>query len=165
MAKIGIYVPDERMADIDRWRERLNFSRLFMDAFDRAILTDSVLTNVKGKEMKELVARLKKQADGDIERAWKRGAVEGRGWAVKHAYFSHLRNIAEEKLTFDTDQDVLRFLWHHYEHCGYVKTPEDEYDDYLTDRHEDRETQKLGFNRGFVDAVKKIWEEIQPAFN
>jgi hypothetical protein len=69
-----------------------------------------------------------------------------------------------EKLTFDAEQDAVRFLWHHYEHCGYVKTPEDEYDDYLTDRHEDRETQKMGFNRGFVDAVKKIWEEIQPAF-
>lgn len=164
MAKIGVYVPDERMADIERWRKRLNFSRLFMDAFDRAIAAESSLANIKGKEMKELVARLKKQAEGDTEQAWKRGAKEGREWAVKHAYFSHLRNIAEENLTFDADQDVVGFLRHHYEHCGYVKTPDDEYDEIYNDRFFDIETHRLGFNRGFVDAVKKVWEDIEPAF-
>ncbi len=165
MAKIGIYVPDDRMTDIERWRNRLNFSRLFMDAFDRALVAESSIESVKGKEMKELVARLKKQSEGDTEQAWKRGAKEGRDWAVKYAYFSHLRNIAEERITFDAEEDVVRFLRHHYEQCGYVKTPDDAYDDYLSERFFDNEASKTGFNRGFVEAVKKVWEGIEPAFN
>lgn len=165
MAKIGIYVPDDRMEDIERWRERLNFSQIFMEAFDRATVAAAVLPKVKGKEMKGVIERLKKQAERDTERAWKRGAKDGREWAVKFAYYSHFRSIAEGRLTFDKpDSDVMDFLHHHYEHCGYVKTPDDEYGEYEADKYGDSETSRRGFNQGFVDAVKQVWEDIRVAF-
>lgn len=165
MAKIGVYIPDDRMPDIERWRDRLNFSQLFIEAFDRATIAAATLTSVKGKEMKGVIERLKKQVDGDSERAWKNGAKEGRNWAIKHAYFSHLRNIAEGRLTFDNpDSDVMDFLYHHYENWGYVRTPDDEYGEYETDKYGDLETVRRGFNRGFVDAVKQVWDDVKGAF-
>ncbi len=37
MAKIGIYVPDAKMSKLDKWRNELNFSRIFMAAFEREV--------------------------------------------------------------------------------------------------------------------------------
>ena len=50
MVKIGIYIPDERMKDIDRWRKKLNFSRIFMEAFDRAIIAETTLGKIRKTE-------------------------------------------------------------------------------------------------------------------
>lgn len=37
MPKLAIYVPKNRMKDIERWRRRINFSQVFMDALAREI--------------------------------------------------------------------------------------------------------------------------------
>jgi len=166
MAKIGIYVPDERMKDIERWRKTLNFSRIFMEAFDRAIVSESVLTKIKGKDMKALVQRLKKETSGTIENAWKVGAKEGRQWALKYARFGHLRQICEDELQFDTpDSNAMNFLYCYYENVGYVRTPDDEHDDLEYERYGDAETYWRGFNQGFVESVKQIWEEIKESIS
>ena len=165
MAKIGVYVPDDRMKDIERWREKMNFSQLFMEAFDRAVLAQADIHKVKGKEMKAVVQRLKRDAEGTHERGWKAGVKEGREWATKHAHLSHLRNIAERRLTFDKpDSGLQNFLRWHYQPEGYYRTPEDEQAEMERDMFDDSEAYNTGFNRGFVDAVQHVWEDIKDAF-
>lgn len=45
MPKIGIYIPDDGMDQIEAWRDRINFSQLFMEAFDQA--TGNLITKTK----------------------------------------------------------------------------------------------------------------------
>ena len=33
--KLGVYVPENRAADIDQYRDRMNFSAIFWSAFDQ----------------------------------------------------------------------------------------------------------------------------------
>jgi hypothetical protein len=163
MAKIGVYVPDERMKDIERWRDKINFSRVFMEAFDRAIVAETTLTSVKGKDMKALIARLKKETNGTFEHAWKLGAKEGREWALNHANYGHLRQIGEGEMSFDKpDSNVMGLLYGRYE-AHYFRTEEDQQAEMELERFGDAETYRRGFNRGFVDAVKQVWDEIKTA--
>ncbi len=163
MAKIGIYIPDERMKDIEHWREKINFSRVFMEAFDRAIVSESALTNIKGKDMKALIERLKKETNGTKEHAWKLGVKIGREWALKCANYGHLRQIGEGEMKFDMpDSNAMRLLYCCYE-ADYCRTPEDEQAEIELERFGDAETYRRGFNDGFVDAVKHIWDEIKTA--
>ncbi|MBC7853196.1 MAG: hypothetical protein IAF94_07150 [Pirellulaceae bacterium] len=164
--KLSIYVPDERADDIERWRERLNFSKVFIEAFDQALAADAAISNVKGKEMKAVVERLTKEADGTFEYSWKVGAKLGRVWATRHAHLSDLRNIAEGVVTFnDRKDDVRLVLWGDYQHCGYYQTPEEDYEDaQMAQSGTDIETYRRGYNQGFVDAVKQVWDDIKTAF-
>lgn len=163
MAKIGVYVPDERMKHIERWRDKINFSRMFMEAFDRAIVSESAITSIKGKEMKALIERLKKETDGTLEHTWKLGAKEARNWAVNHARYSHLRQIGEGELAFNKpESNVMSFLYTYYP-AHYFRTPEDEQGDLEMELYSDAETSRRGFNQGFVDVVKQIWEEVKSA--
>src|SRR5262245_39779055 len=59
--KLSIYVPDERAGDIERWRERLNFSQLFLQSLDSEIATRAQASEVKGKDMKAVIERLKRE--------------------------------------------------------------------------------------------------------
>ena len=164
MPKVGVYVPDERMKDIERWRDKMNFSQLFMEAFDRAVAAQSQLSKVKGKEMKGVVERLKREAEGTFERGWKAGLSCGSEWARKHARISHLREIAEGELTFGPrPSDVMSFLRYYYE-WHYMETPEDELEEEQLDRSQDSDTYRQGFNRGFTDGAKHLWDEIKDAF-
>lgn len=161
MAKIGVYIPDERMKDIERWRERLNFSRVFMEAFDRAIIAETTLGKIKGKDMKALIERLKKETGATIEHAWKQGATIGRQWALKHSRYGHLRQIGKGELNFDSpESNAMNFLYCYYEGY-YCRTPEDEYEEHDLERYGDTETYRRGFNQGFVEAVRQVWEEIK----
>jgi hypothetical protein len=165
MAKIGVYIPDDRMKDIERWRNKINFSRIFMAAFERAIITNAAITKIRGKEMKAVIERLKREADGTFESGWKAGVTAGREWATKHSHVSHLRQIGDDELKFDRpNSDVWAFLYSHYEPQGYVKTYDDLESEHQSDRYGDSETHRRGFNQGFVDAVKHIWNDVKAAF-
>jgi len=45
MGKLGIYIPDKRMAEVNKWRDKFTFSRLFMDAFDAAVQREATNAN------------------------------------------------------------------------------------------------------------------------
>jgi len=47
MPKIGVYIPKDRMQDIEKWRKKLNFSAIFMEAFD-AKIADYAITTKNG---------------------------------------------------------------------------------------------------------------------
>lgn len=163
MAKIGVYIPDDRMKDINRWRDKMNFSQLFLEAFDRAVATNAAISKVKEKEMKEVIERLKREAGAAFEAGWKQGASQGREWAIKHAHFSDLRKIGEGELKFDGPEDEAnRFLRIAYEFAGYIKTPQDEWEE--RDLSSDHATHNRGFNQGFTEAAKQVWENIKHAF-
>lgn len=161
MAKIGVYIPDDRMSDIERWRDRLNFSRVFMEAFDRVIIAETTLGKIKGKDMKELIERLKKETGATIEHAWKQGATIGRQWALKCARLNHLRQIGEGELDFDSPrEDAMNFLYCYYP-ADYCRTPDDEHEKMEYERYGDIEAYNRGFNQGFVEAAGEVWEEIK----
>jgi predicted nucleic acid-binding protein len=167
LLKLSIYVPDERADDIERWRESLNFSKLFVEAFDRAVAREVVAGKLSEKDTKMVIERLRKEAGGTFEYAWKEGAKLGRVWAIRHAHLSDLRNVAEGVFTYaGRTADVRLLLWGDYVHCGYAKTPEDEYEDVrMAQEGTDVELYRRGHNQGFVEAVKEIWEEIKGEFD
>ena len=164
MARIAVYIPDERMPDIEKWREKMNFSQLFIEAFDRAI--QSQKSRLKDSDMKATVHRLKRASGQSFESGWKEGVTLGTTWALKHSHLSHLQSIGEGKLAFDKDgDDVMNFLRWYYEHEGYCKTPEDEQADIEYERcGGDAETYARGRNAGFVEAAKNVWEDIRAEF-
>lgn len=164
MAKIGVYVPDDRMQDIERWRESMNFSQLFLEAFDRAIAMQADLDKVQGKEMKTLVERLKRESGKTFEAGWKCGAKQGRQWAIHSAHLSHLREIGEGRRFAGPAQDVSGFLRFHYEWAGYFTTPEEEHQRMDDERVDDMVIWDCGYNRGFVESVQQVWAEIRDSF-
>jgi hypothetical protein len=165
MARIAVYVPDERMPDVEKWREKMNFSQLFIEAFDRAI--QSQKSKLKDSEMKATVQRLKRASGQTFESGWKEGVKIGTEWATKRCHLSHLQSIGEGKLAFDKDgDDVLKFLRWYYEHEGYCKTPDDEQEEIEYERFGgDAQMFARGRNAGFVEAAKNVWEEIRAEFH
>lgn len=167
--KLSIYVPDDRAEDIERWRERLNFSQMFVEAFDRAVAAEAAISKVKDKEMKSVVERLKREADGAFELAWKEGAKEGRNWAIKYARLPDLRNLAESGQSYLNSvelEEVRQFLWNAYRDNGYDGSfEEDKVEDrFLEQDGTDPVTYHRGFNQGFIEAVKHVWDEVKAAF-
>lgn len=164
MARITVYIPDERMPDIEKWREKTNFSQIFIEAFDRAI--QSQKPKLKESEMKATVQRLKRASGQTFESGWKEGVKLGTAWAIKHSHLSHLQRIGEGILAFEKDgDDVVRFLNFYYEHEGYCRTPDDEREDMEYERWGgDAETYARGRNAGFVEAAKNVWEDIRSEF-
>jgi hypothetical protein len=164
MPKIGVYIPDDRMVDIEEWREKINFSQLFMEAFDRTILAQAQLPKLKEKEMKTVVERLQRAAASSHEHGWKAGVHTGRVWAIKYSNLSHLREIGRGELAFAGERDDVKGFLRTYYESVYRPSEEEERDDFDTERFHDGGLYRQGFNRGFVESAKSVWDGIKVAF-
>ena len=169
MAKIGIYIPDAKAPEVEEWKNRLNLSEIFREAFDKAV-HEARLSEMGGDEMENVVKRLRQDEDESYQ-AGKDGAFEsGVTWAKEDASLSDLRglcNRAEEDWQEWADQHMCRTEDSSGEVSpgetllsllrgdgGFALSWEEEIDRF------DRVSFLAGFFDGFVEGASSIWAQV-----
>ncbi|MGQ0751219.1 MAG: hypothetical protein ACT4PS_11840 [Betaproteobacteria bacterium] len=106
MARLNITVPDELYARIEKWRERLNLSRICQDAIGRE-LEKLELVPEDVRKMQEALARLG-QEKAKVERAcFRKGVYDGLEWA-READYALLKRWGERTPAEGAAEEVLR---------------------------------------------------------
>lgn len=161
MARLSIYVPDDRMPDIEKWREELSFSQIFLEAFDRAAAVNAK-TKLRKNEMKAVVERLKRHTGAWFEVGHSHGVSHGTHWAKEDACLTDLRAIGEGRRSFDS-RSVGDFLETDYPFEHQPGWDRDFFSECFSGQG-DMDAMVDGFDAGFVDGVKAVWEQIKEAF-
>ena len=94
--KLGIYVPDNRLRDVEKWRETLNFSEVFWRAFD-AEVDRRVQEKKITREINQVVERmreLKREQSRALSWRFREGHKAGRDWARAIAKPDQLNRLA-----------------------------------------------------------------------
>lgn len=158
MAKIGIYIPDDKAAEeIEKWRDRINFSQIFREAFDREVRFQTMLDQ-GDQDMRDVIERLKKEKQEDQQIGEQQGLEDGAEFAKDTLSLKDIRYYAEEieeQRNFDPDeaaQDLAKKLVSE----GWV----DDYS-YFDRENVDRETFIRGYFDGFVKGVSEVWEKVK----
>lgn len=170
VSKIGIYVPNHRLKDVEKWRDSMNFSELFWSAFDREVVLQSKTSKVKGKDMKMVIDRLKRETSEDFDGGREVGIDYGIEWAEETGGLSDIRGIAECVITFDTEP-IDKFLTRKYAEFGhdpgwFDACLDSRNDFFVTFEYlpSDLDGFKKGFEAGFIKGVQSVWEKISVAF-
>jgi hypothetical protein len=155
MAKLGIYVPDGKMAEIEEWRKEINFSQLFIEAFDREMRVQSIIKTVLEKsDMKATIVRLQQCRTHDYAAGCELGAEDGTTWATGEAPLADLRQICTGEVKDGNELfqlldnadawDAERFREHTAGH--------------------DEKAFLAGYYSGFVKGAKAVWTKVSRAF-
>lgn len=106
LARLNITVPDELYERIERWRERLNLSRICQDAIAREI--DKLeLVPEDVRRMQQALSRLGEQK-AKVERAcFRKGVYDGLEWA-READYPLLKRWGEQPAAMEAIEEVLR---------------------------------------------------------
>jgi len=99
--KIGIYLPEERVTDVEKYRDRMNFSAMFWLAFDQEKHRLDCLP--KGKKMSTIIERLRQSKQEHESTQIKEGRVAGTSWASDVAEFHELLALREFSETADRE--------------------------------------------------------------
>lgn len=106
MARLNITVPDELYERIEKWRERLNLSRICQDAIARE-LDKLELVPGEVREMQEALSRLGEQK-AKVERScFRKGVYDGLEWA-READYPVLKRWGEQLQSDPAWEEVLR---------------------------------------------------------
>lgn len=143
MARLNITVPDDLYDKIQRWRERLNLSKICQEALAAEIAKLEAIPKA-ALEMEALVERLKREK-GKAGRAWfRRGVFEGMEWGRRASYADLKRwgqAKPEELLKASSPPEVLRpYIRQH------VKDPLWEY---------------RPFAEGWLSGVQEVWRRVK----
>lgn len=106
MARLNITIPDDLHERIDRWRERLNISRICQDAIRREL---DKLEQIPG-EVQDMHAALSRlgQQKAKIERScFRKGVHDGLEWA-RQADYADLKRWGERQPNGELLDEVLR---------------------------------------------------------
>ena len=151
MKKIGIYLREKRVVDLEKYRDQMNFSAIFWSAFDQEKRRLDCLP--KDNEVNAIVERLRqsKKEFEDSQRA--EGQEEGAEWAAKTADYEELvklREFSEEqrRRDIDLDQDDVGALFPDYEF-------------WETALGEGHEPMTRAFVAGFVDSALEVFEAAE----
>lgn len=106
MARLNITVPDELYQRIEKWRDRLNLSRLCQDAISREI--DKLeLVPEDVRQMHEALSRLGEEK-ANVERScFRKGVYDGLEWA-REAEYAALKQWGEQAPEADALEAALR---------------------------------------------------------
>lgn len=105
MARLNITIPDELSERVERWRDRLNLSRVCQDAISRELdRLEHIPAEVKS--MHEALARLGREKAKVEQSSFRKGVHDGLEWA-RGAEYALLKRWGERNgdTVFD---DVLR---------------------------------------------------------
>jgi len=145
MAKIGIYIPDNKVEEIEEWKSRLNLSEVFRAAFDRSVAKQKAL-EFKGDEMEKLIVRLK-QNRNESHQAGKEGSFEmGVEWAKEIATLANFRRLCE------TDEEI--------EPEDLIAITEVDVEQWIGE-NDDRPAYLAGWRDGFLDGVRSVWAKVK----
>ena len=106
MARLNITVPDELYQRIEKWRERLNLSRICKDAIGREI--DKLeLVPEDVRQMHQALSRLGQQK-ATVERScFRKGVYDGLEWA-RQAEYALLKHWGEQAANDGAMDEALR---------------------------------------------------------
>ncbi|MCR4412807.1 MAG: hypothetical protein NUV77_10325 [Thermoguttaceae bacterium] len=153
MAKIGVYVPDEKMPEVEKWRDKINFSRVFMDAFQREVRTQQML-QVSQNELENVVNRLRREFDEHFQAGKEAGLGCGTAWAKDEAYLRQFRELCDPPEGADPleENDFFRIVGECYE--AFV-------DDQCKESGLDRPAYVAGYIEGFIEGARAIWVQVR----
>ena len=106
MPRLNITIPDELHQRLERWRDRVNVSRICQDAITRELnKLDELPAEVQA--MQRALARLG-QEKAKVERScFRKGVYDGLEWA-RQAEYPALKSWGEKDLSNETLDAVLR---------------------------------------------------------
>ncbi len=105
MPRLNISVPQELYERIEKWRDRLNLSRVCQEAIARELAKLENLP-VELRQIERVLARLGREKAA-VERRWfRRGVHEGLDWA-KGADYAALKRWGSEAITPEVIQEAV----------------------------------------------------------
>lgn len=110
--KVGIYVPENRVAELKEYRPSMNLSKMFWAAFDREKHRLDCLPK-KEEQMTDLIERLRNSRRKHAAASEAQGFTAGSEWATKEAEFHELISLDERNVELRevlTSADVLDAL-------------------------------------------------------
>lgn len=143
MPRLNITVPQELYERIDRWRDRLNLSRICQEAIARELskleeIPDEVRT------MHEALDRLQREKAA-AERSWfRRGVHDGLEWA-RGAEYGTLKRWGGERIMPESIQQVL---------SGPAKEAAGRYID-------DQAWDSVRYGEGWLTGVNQFWIRVK----
>jgi hypothetical protein len=153
MAKISIYIPDAKAEEVETWKDRVNLSEVFRDAFDRAV-EKAKLSTMKEGEMENVIRRLKEQEDADFQAGKKKAFGVGVTWAKGEASLRVLRILfePEEDAEGPDDDAFFELIGSDYraDAEGEAERGEHDLDSYLA-----------GWREGFEAGADSIWQQVR----
>lgn len=102
--KLGIYIPESRVNEVETYRDQMNFSAIFWSAFDSEKHRLDCIP--KGKEMNKVVERLRKSKKADEECQRSEGQTCGADWAANRAEHGELLKLRELLLWSQREYDL-----------------------------------------------------------
>lgn len=106
MARLNITVPDELYDRIEKWRDRLNLSRICQDAIGRELDKIEVIPD-EVRKMNEALSRLGQQKAKADRSCFRKGVYDGLEWA-RQAEYASLKRWGEQDATIESIEEALR---------------------------------------------------------
>ncbi len=159
--RLVLYVPDNRQAQVDEWRNTLNYSRLFFEAFDRAVALQKDIDSMSDDKKSAVVERLKRESAEAEAYALDLGVRTGVIWAERYATKRHLRVIGGDnpEVLIGTDFQGLYSL---LERCydSFVDRDNEIVPDFALWDEEELEAWAEGFVKGATETWNAIADQL-----
>jgi hypothetical protein len=95
LARLNLTIPDALYERLDRFRDRVNFSRVCARALEKELAMLEGQATIENPRLQRLIHRLQR-LQGNQERWYQRGREDGENWAVEVATQEELRYVDEE---------------------------------------------------------------------
>ena len=106
LARLNITVPDELYERMEKWRDRLNLSRICQDAISRELNKIEEIPE-EVRNMHEALSRLGEQKAKADRSSFRRGVHDGLEWA-REAEYASLKRWGEQTVTAEWIEEALR---------------------------------------------------------
>ncbi len=152
-----ISIPDELHERMEKWKGKLNFSRISQNAISDAIRKrENFKKRLKEDEnMEQIIERLQKEKKESEEDVFEAGKLEGLDWA-KYAHYDEIQLVLN---AWDSQEGAIaEIMKHDTSESNWTwlsKTLSDfglEYEDSIPFRT---------FESGFVKGVEEFWDEVK----
>lgn len=143
MARLNITVPSELYNRIEKWRDRLNLSRICQEAIAREI---AKLEDIPGevRELQEVLARLEREKAA-MERRWfRQGVQDGLNWG-KGADYAALKRWGTAPISPETIREAV---------AGVAKDSAGKYT-------EDPSWDAIPYGEGWLTGVAQLWARVK----
>lgn len=149
MARMSIYLPDDLHRRLSRLQDRVNWSQVAQQSFERILRLNPDWSN---DQMNAVVERLRASKIKEVDEVVASGVAAGRDWAEKTASYRELKTVAE-KVDLPSDPDdvphdaIPRALGHMHWEFFKPYTDESPVDPY--------------FQIGFLKGATAVWNEVR----
>src|SRR5262245_22160607 len=95
LARLNLTIPDALYERLDRFRDRVNLSRVWANALEKELVMLEGQATMENPRLQRMVQRLQR-LQSNKERWYQRGREDGENWAVELATPDELRYLDEE---------------------------------------------------------------------